>query len=105
MVYRDGIPVATNLFEAAAWHKTIKVTCHCGHSVTFDPHGLWWLFEQKGWNMRFREARQYFACKPCGLDRRAKVRPSKIEPVSGMAEITLPMPPERELKRAQSRFR
>lgn len=56
--YVDGLPVATNLFEAAVWHKAIKVTCQCGHSVTFNLHGLWWPFERKGWDMRLPQARR-----------------------------------------------
>jgi len=103
--YVDGLPVATNLFEAAVWHKSVKVTCRCGHSVTFNPHSLWWLFEQRGWDMRLPQARRYFHCDKCLSAMRGKVRPTKIEPVAGMADVTLSMPPEREWKAALSRFR
>ncbi|RYE70462.1 MAG: hypothetical protein EOP17_00630 [Rhizobiaceae bacterium] len=103
--YLDGLPVADNLFEAAAWHKAIKVTCRCGHFATFDPHGLWWHFECKGWDMRLREARWHFACKVCRDVLRQRVRPDRLEPISGPGSIRLPWPPEREWKRAQSRFR
>ncbi|HEX8055285.1 MAG TPA: hypothetical protein VF481_01380 [Novosphingobium sp.] len=24
----------------------------CSHWATFDPHGLWWRFEQKHWDMQ-----------------------------------------------------
>jgi hypothetical protein len=105
VAYKDGVPVPSNLFEAAAWHKAIRVACRCGHAVTFNPHGLWWLFERKGWDMRFPEMRQHFACRPCALDKRGTVRPSRVDPVEEMPEITLPMPPEREWKQAQRRFR
>lgn len=64
MAYKDGLPLATNLFEAAVWHKAIKVTCGCGHAVTYDPHGLWWLFERKGWDMRFMKR---VVISPAGL--------------------------------------
>jgi hypothetical protein len=105
MAYKDGIPVATNLFEAAAWHKAIKVTCRCGHTVTFDPHGLWWLFERKGWDMRFGKMREHFACMVCRDERPSAGRPIRVEPVDGAADVSLPMPPEREWKRALTRFR
>jgi len=41
--YRDGLKRATCLFEAAAWHRAVKVRCGCGHFAVFDPHGLWWF--------------------------------------------------------------
>jgi hypothetical protein len=103
--YVDGIPVATNIFEAAAWHKVIQVTCAFGHAVTFDPHGLWWLFERKGWDMRFAEARRRFRCRRCGYARRAKLAPASIEPTDGSPEVVLPMPPAREWRRALSLLR
>ena len=103
--YVDGIPIATTLFEAAAWHKAVKVTCRCGHAATFSPHGLWWHFERKGWDMRLGEARRYFACSVCRIVLRKKVRPVRLEPVEGGGEVELPNPPEREWKRAQRRFR
>jgi hypothetical protein len=103
--YVDGLPVATNIFEAAAWQKAVRVTCRCGHAVTFDPHGLWWLFERKGWDVRFAEARRRFRCGRCFYERRHKVRPTAIEAVSASPEVVLPMPPAHEWRRALSRFR
>lgn len=105
MAYKDGVPAASNLFEAAAWHKAIRVSCQCGHTVAFDPHGLWWLFERKGWDMRFPQMRRHFACTLCHFDMRGTVRPVRVEPVDGAADVRLPMPPEREWKRALTRFR
>ena len=105
MRYEDGLPHATNLFEAAAWHKALCVTCSCGHSATFDPHGLWWLFERKGWNMRLADARRHFICSACNNAGRMGMRAARIEAVGGTGSIRLPMPDEREWKSALSRFR
>lgn len=105
MPYKDGVPVAIKLFEAAAWHKAIKVTCSCGHLVTFDPHGLWWLFEREGWDMRFADMRRHFACRLCKFEGRGTVHPVRVEPIDGIADVSLPMPPDREWKQAQRRFR
>jgi hypothetical protein len=103
--YRDDLPVATNLFEAAVWHKAIKVTCRCGHAATFDPHGLWWYFEQRMWDMQFATVRSRFACSVCRLTLRRRVRPVSVNPTEGLGEVRLPMPDEREWKRALQRFR
>lgn len=107
--YVDGLPVATNLFEAAIWHKVLEVTYRCGQSATFDPHGLWWHFEQKHWDMQLGQARRHFYCNLCTVQKRFAVRPIRLDPIEatgeGRAVVTLPMPPEREWKAALSRFR
>src|SRR3546814_20156731 len=56
---RDGLRRATHIFEAAAWHYALKPVCRCGHSATFNPHGLWWHFQQRHWddNLRSDERR------------------------------------------------
>lgn len=64
--YSHGLKVGTHIFEAAAWHYTIKPVCGaCGHHALFDPHGLWWLFECKGWDDRLTLAAKRFRCVPC----------------------------------------
>ena len=57
---KDGLRVATNIFEAAAWHKGIRPVCKCGHSAVFNPHGLWWRFECKGWDDQLVKAANAF---------------------------------------------
>ena len=98
--YQDGLKVATCIFEAAAWHKAIKVQCRgCSHAQVFHAHGLWERFRRKGWNDDFRQATRHFKCLRCGggfVD---------VSTTSDAVTITLPMPDERDWKRALSRFR
>lgn len=103
---KDGLRVATNIFEAAAWHYAVKVTCRCGHSATFDPHGLWWRFHRKSWDDYLGKAGQRFWCRQCSTRIGRRVRPVKLELVQQTKDdITLEMPDEREWKRAVNRFR
>ncbi len=38
-----------DLFDAAAQHHAIRLTCRrCRHQRIFDPHALWYLFETQG---------------------------------------------------------
>ena len=103
--YADGLKVATCIFEAAAWHRTVKVSCRCGNVGLFDGHGLWWKFERKGWTDDFRDARRRFYCRSCSQRMGRKVRPSWIETCDESPRICLPLPDEREWKRAVNRFR
>jgi hypothetical protein len=105
MAFKDGVPLATCLMEAAAWHKTVKVACKCGHAVYFEPHGLWWLYDQKGWESSFALMRRRYYCVPCFMQTRRRVRPTISAEGKEHPTIKLPLPPEREWKRAQSRFR
>jgi hypothetical protein len=105
--YRDGLKQASCLFDAAAWHYAVKISCRCGHSAAFDPHGLWWLFHRKGWPDDFRSARAKMWCTRCRRSTGQKVRPRLLELVRSKSErlITLPMPSEREWKRIVNRVR
>ena len=103
--YRDGLKVATCLFEAAAWHRTVKVTCRCQHLGLFEPHGLWWRFERRGWSDDFRDARPRFYCRMCREQHGRKARPVAIETTNDAARIHLSLPDERVWKRAVNRFR
>ncbi|AUW59456.1 hypothetical protein C1T17_16530 [Sphingobium sp. SCG-1] len=104
--YRDGLRVATNIFEAAAWHYTLKPVCGtCGHHALFDPHGLWWLFERKRWDDRLTLAAKRFRCIPCLEKRGQRVRRASLYLVKDAPTTLLPLPDEREWKRALSRFR
>jgi len=99
--YQDGIPRATTIFEAAAWHYAIRVTCRaCNHAATFHPHALWWLFERKGWDGQLRQAGARFRCETCRAKRGARLELTRDEPT-----VQLPLPAEHEWKRAVSRFR
>ena len=105
--YRDGLREATCLFEAAAWHKAIKVTCgRCRRSTAFNPHGLWWLFERKGWSDNLSDIARHLFCKECRATYGQRVRPPRIELVAETDDdLQLPLPDERVWKRAINRFR
>lgn len=103
--YRDGLKVATCIFEAAAWRYSVRVVCRCGREEFFDAHGLWWKFQWKGWSDDFRDARRRFYCKACLQRHGRKVRPATIETSREPPRYCLPLPDEREWKRAVNRFR
>ena len=104
--YRDGLRVATCLFEAAAWHYAVKITCSCGHSVSFNPHGLWWHFRRNGLPDDLRNIGASFWCRPCTARRGHRVRPVQVELVrESETDFRLEMPDEREWKREVNRFR
>lgn len=74
--------------------------------MAFNPYGLWWLFERRMWNGELRNAREKFRCSRCAAQTGLRVRPARIELVApSETDIALPMPDEREWKRAVSRFR
>jgi hypothetical protein len=103
--YKDGLRIATNLFEAAAWHKAVKPVCKCTRWATFNPHALWWHFHCKGWNDNLVAARAHFWCRNCA-DRVGIVRPIRIDLTEeSTRDIYLTLPPEAEWKRALNRFR
>ena len=96
---RDGLRVPTTLLEAAAWHYGVVARCRCGHEGVFDPHALWWRFERRGWDDGLVGVRQRLRCGRCGA--RPFVTWDKQRP----ATVHLPMPDERDWRRALSRFR
>ncbi|WP_206377376.1 hypothetical protein [Sphingobium sp. TB-6] len=103
--YDDDLKLATCIFEAAAWHYSVRVVCRCRREGLFDAHGLWWKFQRKGWSDDFREAKRRLYCRACTQRTGRKVRPITMETSNKPAKIRLPLPDEREWKRAVSRFR
>lgn len=102
----DGLRIATCLFEAAAWHRAVKVTCGCGHSASFNPHGLWWHFDRKRLSDDLRNVRTKLWCGECHRLSGKRVRPAHVELVDeSLADVQLEWPDEREWKKALSRFR
>ena len=102
----DAVRQATSLTEAACWHTSIEVVCRCGHSATFDPHGLWWWFQQRGWNNGLTAAMKRFRCRRCAETMGHCVRPIRLSLVRGSdTDVQLPMPPPREWKRVVKRMR
>ncbi|MGQ0278481.1 MULTISPECIES: hypothetical protein [Sphingopyxis] len=103
---KDGQRRATHLFEAAAWYQAVRPVCRCGHGASFDPYGLWWLFQRKMWDDDLGRAREKFWCARCKARTGKRIRPVRLDLVEpGKDDIRLPMPDEREWKRALSRFR
>lgn len=105
MAYKNGAPVADCLLEAASWRHTVKIACQCGHAAYFDPHALWWLYEQKRWNGSFQQMQHRHFCSACYMRTGQKVRPSISAEGDEEPSVILPLPPEHEWKRARSRFR
>ena len=104
--FKDGLRVYTRIFEAAAYHQAVKPVCECGHSATFNPHGLWLYFDRKGWDDGLNAAREHFWCRQCAGRLGRRVRPIRIDLViETVADIRLPMPDERQWKKALSRYR
>ena len=98
--------VPTTLLDAASLHYSIMPVCACGNSARFEPHGLWWHFERRGWDDRLIAARSRFWCRICRSKERKKIRPRTLEIVPWRAgDIELPWPEERVWKRAMARVR
>lgn len=104
---RDGIRIATTIFEAAAFHRAVKPICgQCEHSALFHPHGLWWHFYKRGWDDRLQGALGRFWCRRCAglVDRRVRPRVLELVPETD-SMVCLQMPPMPEWKRAVNRLR
>lgn len=102
----DGILIPTNLLECAAFHKGVRPICKCGHSKVFNPHGLWWHFERRGWNDRLPEVRKRFWCIICRSNHRRKVAPARIDLVQESdSDVCLPFPPDRVWRKQVRRMR
>lgn len=101
-----GLRVATTVFEAAAWHRAVKLTCpRCGHSATYNAHCLWWRLRKAGKDDSFAVLRQRYFCRRCRDADGQKVRPRIETTTLTIDAITGDWPDEREWKRALSRFR
>ncbi|MDO7843561.1 hypothetical protein [Sphingomonas immobilis] len=98
---QHGGQVPTTLFEAAAFHHTIKARCpSCEHVAIFHAAALWWLFQRKHWSDHFDYAGERMKCTGCGR------RGIRIVAVRESPTVThLPLPGDHEWKRAVSRFR
>ena len=66
---------------------------------------LWWLFHRKRWSDQFRDMRGRFYCTQCQIRYGKRVRPTYIGASDQPSQKELPMPDEREWKRALRRFR
>lgn len=97
----DGTPVPASLFEAAAFHRSLKAKCpDCGHQAVFHAAALWWLFHRKQWGGELKDVAKQLRCTGC------RRRGVPIEIVRDAPTVLgLPLPDEHEWKRALSRFR
>jgi len=99
--YRDKTNPVRDLFDAAAQHYAVKLTClRCRHQRIFDPHALWFLFDRKGWNDWLRDVRKRCRCTGCGA--RNPALDLVHEEATGEP---LPMPSESEWKRMKAQRR
>jgi hypothetical protein len=108
--YNDGLKIPTRLWEAAAMHKKIMVSCRaggCEHRAIFDPHCLWWLFRKNGWDDSFYAAQRRFYCRKCSAADGRRVKQAYLQCLSVDASVTnpLPFPNEREWKTFLSRHK
>lgn len=103
--YVDDLRVPTCVFEAAAWQETVKITCPHGHSVVHDAHGLWWWCYRRRVSDNFLDLCRTLACSQCKDAGKGLVRPASVARSREKPTAELPLPPEREWKRALRRIR
>ena len=55
----------------------VELTCpSCQRVRGLDPHALWWLFNQRGWDDRLTVVPKRFPCSGCLVTKRRLVRPT-----------------------------
>lgn len=103
---REGLMEPTSIIECATLHRSVVPVCRCGHSAGFEPHGLWWHFNKRGWSDALNLASERFWCRLCSSSGKGKQRPMRIdvrEPDGN--ETQLPWPDQRAWKKAMARLR
>ena len=109
--YRDGLKVPTHIWEAAAMHQLVRVSCRagrCNNTGTYDPHCLWGLFRSRGWDDSFASAQHRFWCRVCSDFAGFKVKAATMKSLgTSIGDVThpLPFPNERDWKAFLSRHR
>jgi len=109
-VYKDGIKIPTQIWEAATLHHMIMVSCHapgCEKRAVFHPHCLWGLFWKRGWDDDFTSAARRFYCRACSTAAKRRVKQASMTGLAVAASVThsLPFPDEREWKRFLAQLR
>ena len=96
-----------DLFDAAVRQYGVKLTClRCKHVRIFHAHGLWYLFQKRGWRDRFNDVRRRTYCQACLDKDQLKVRLPRLELVhEAPTGDPLPLPTQPEWRRALSRNR
>ena len=102
-----GLHPLRDLFDAAARHKSVKLTCvRCRHANILSAAALWWLFQRNGWKDRFGDVRRRCVCLYCWRRHGFKIRNPVLELVDeAPRDLTLPMPSELDWKRELRRRR
>ena len=96
-----------DLFDAAVRHRSVRLTCtNCRHVTIFEAAALWWLFERKGWQDRFKDVQRRMVCLLCLHERGLKIRFPELELTDDApTETRLPIPSEIDWKREVRRRR
>jgi hypothetical protein len=108
-VYRDGLKIPTELWEAAMMHHHLKVQCcvpGCGNSAVYHAAALWLLFARRGWEQPLRLAEKRFWCRPCTRAVGWKVKRARLGTTRDALTVTsLPLPSDAMWKKFASRHR
>lgn len=104
---RDLVNPIQDLFDAAARHLNVRLTCPvCGHSAVLSAPALWWRFERMGWQDRLREVPRRCRCLHCAFRRGRDVPRPKLELVADdPTDARLPLPSELDWRRELRRRR
>jgi DNA-directed RNA polymerase subunit RPC12/RpoP len=97
----DGGQIPRTLFEAAAFHRSLRARCPaCGNEAVFHAAALWWLFQRRQWPDRLVDAGARLRCSRCGR-RGTQLELTRDPPTI----VDLPLPNDVAWRRAVSRFR
>lgn len=95
-----------DLYDAAIRHQSVRVACdRCRHSAIFQVAALWYHFNRRGWDDRFKHVQQRFFCLLCWHHRGVKVRPSLTFGDEPPTDTRFPMPSQGDWKREAARRR
>jgi ribosomal protein L37E len=67
------------LYLCAIYQKSLKLDCRrCGHRSILPGVSVWWLFEQRRWDLELRNACRRFYCSACWATRGQRVRDPNV---------------------------
>ncbi len=89
----DGLKLPTTLFEAAAFHKNIRITCTvCKNHHVVQAAALWWLFHRRGWDGNFSLAVERFYCLKCTHFYGTRLKRATMSITADSPTVSLPLP-------------
>lgn len=98
---RDQANPVRELFDAAAHHYALRVTCKgCRRQRVLSAAAVWWHFQKRGFSEWLRDVPQRFKCTSCEL-RGPHLDLVREEPT----DTSLPLPSELEWKHELRRRR